>query len=262
MTKDSYIFKFDLKSGYHHLDIYPPHQTYLGFSWVIDGQERYFCFTVLPFGLSSSPYIFTELLRPLVKFWRYHGLLIVIYTDDGICISIGLEQALRNSRFIKDSLKKAGFVANSEKSVWFPTQFLEWLGIQVHTREGVLSITPTRIDSLISTLHEILKDKTSVTIRKLASAFGKIISMHPVLGSISGLMTRSFYRTVQTREDNSWDMKVNLSQFPDTMGELYFWLENIQALNVKKLIVQSVPGVLSFYDASDLACGAILSLDR
>ena len=78
LTKDSYIFKFDLKSGCHHLDIYLPHQTYLGFSWVIDGQKRYFCFTVLPFVLSSIPYIFTKLLRPLVKFWRYHGLLIVI----------------------------------------------------------------------------------------------------------------------------------------------------------------------------------------
>ena len=115
LTKDCYIFKFDLKSGYHHLDIYPPHQTCLGFSWVIDGQERYFCFTVLPFG----PDIFTKLLRPLVKFWRYHGLLIVIYIDDGICISIGLEQALRNSRFIKDSLKKADFVANSESPSGF-----------------------------------------------------------------------------------------------------------------------------------------------
>ena len=175
---------------------------------------------------------------------------------------ISLEQALRNSRFIKDSLKKAGFVANSGKSVWFPTQLLEWLGIQVHTKEGVLSIAPMRIDPLISTLHEILKDNTSVTIRKLASACGKSISMHPVLGSISRLMTRSFYRTIQTSEDNSWYMKVNLSQFPETMGELFFWLENIQAVNIKKLFVQSVPGVLSFSDASDLACGAILSLDN
>ena len=82
--------------------------------------------------------------------------------------------------------------------------------------------------------------------------------MHPVLGSISRLMTRSFHRTVQTREDNSWDMKVKLSQFPETMGEPFFQLENIQAFNVN---VQSVPGILSFPDASDLACRAILSLD-
>ena len=50
--------------------------------------------------------------------------------------------------------------------------------------------------------------------------------------------------------------------FPETMGALFFWFENIQALNVKKLFVQSVLGILSFSDASDLACGAILSLDN
>ena len=28
--KDEFLFKFDLKSGYHHVDIYPEHQKYLG----------------------------------------------------------------------------------------------------------------------------------------------------------------------------------------------------------------------------------------
>ena len=27
-----YLFKFDLKNGYHHIDIFQPHQTYLGLS--------------------------------------------------------------------------------------------------------------------------------------------------------------------------------------------------------------------------------------
>ena len=31
--KHEYLFKFDLKSGYHHVDIYPEHQKYLGFQW-------------------------------------------------------------------------------------------------------------------------------------------------------------------------------------------------------------------------------------
>ena len=66
--KGSHFTKFDLKSGYHHLDVFPDHQRFLGFSWVIsDGEPSFFMFTVLPFGLSSAPYIFTKLLRPLVK---------------------------------------------------------------------------------------------------------------------------------------------------------------------------------------------------
>jgi hypothetical protein len=43
----SYLYKVDLRSGYHHFDICPQQQTYLGFS----SNRKYFCFTVLVFGL-------------------------------------------------------------------------------------------------------------------------------------------------------------------------------------------------------------------
>ena len=32
-AKDAYMVSFDLKSGYHHIDIAQEHQTVLGFSW-------------------------------------------------------------------------------------------------------------------------------------------------------------------------------------------------------------------------------------
>jgi len=32
-NKDNLLFKFYLRSGYHHFDICPQQQTYLGFSW-------------------------------------------------------------------------------------------------------------------------------------------------------------------------------------------------------------------------------------
>ena len=67
---DHFMFKFDLKSGYHHIDILQEHQTFLGFSWVVSGVRKFFVFTVLPFGLSSAPYIFTKVVRVLVRYWR------------------------------------------------------------------------------------------------------------------------------------------------------------------------------------------------
>ena len=41
-------------------------------------------FKVLPFGLTSAPYVFTKVMRQLVKFWRGCGLLALMYLDDGI----------------------------------------------------------------------------------------------------------------------------------------------------------------------------------
>ena len=41
--KDYYLFKFDLKSGYHHIEIFPEHRKYLAFAWDFGtGKFRYF----------------------------------------------------------------------------------------------------------------------------------------------------------------------------------------------------------------------------
>ena len=77
--EDSYLYKFDLRSGYHHFDIYPQQQTFLGMGNI--------CFTVLDFGLSSSLYLFTKCLREMVKYWRTNAIKIVLYLDDGFGMS-------------------------------------------------------------------------------------------------------------------------------------------------------------------------------
>ena len=45
-----YAFHYDLKSVYHHIDIFPEHRSYLGFYW----NTKYYVFNVLPFGLSTA----------------------------------------------------------------------------------------------------------------------------------------------------------------------------------------------------------------
>jgi len=61
----------------------------LGFSWVFKGVTKYFKFTVLPFGLSLGPYIFSKVMRPLVKYWRSKAPSIVVYLDDADASAVG-----------------------------------------------------------------------------------------------------------------------------------------------------------------------------
>jgi hypothetical protein len=42
-------------------------------------------FSVLPFGLSSAPFLFTKLMREIVKYWRSLSYPIIVYLDDGWC---------------------------------------------------------------------------------------------------------------------------------------------------------------------------------
>ena len=125
---DEYLFKFDLKSGYHHVDIHPDYHTYLGFQWETKGMACYYVFTVLPFGLATACYLFTKIMRPLIRYWRGRGLKAIIYLDDGIAAVRGRQKALVESTRVKEDIEKAGFIINVEKSVWNPSQTMEWLG--------------------------------------------------------------------------------------------------------------------------------------
>ena len=123
------MIKFDLKSGYHHLDIFPAHRKFLGFSWAFeDGVPRFFQFNVLPLGLSTAPYIFTKLLRPLVKLWRGRVFHSVVYLDDGIGLEATYEKAEYAAHHTHADLYAAGFIVADEKSVWQSTQVISWTG--------------------------------------------------------------------------------------------------------------------------------------
>ena len=64
-TLRAYMFSIDVKTGYHHIEIFEGHQleAYLGFSWRHAGSNclNFFFFTALPFGLASAP-TFSQLL--------------------------------------------------------------------------------------------------------------------------------------------------------------------------------------------------------
>ena len=126
LTKGSYMFSFYLKSGYHHVEISQEYQTYLGFSWKASdsGDEIFYVFTVLPFGLSTAPYVFTKLLKPLKKHWRLQGICIAIFLDDGWGTVQDRQDCRATAQAVRNDLGSAGFIVNDEKSVWEPTQVL------------------------------------------------------------------------------------------------------------------------------------------
>ena len=115
------------------MDIAKEHWKYLGFSW----HTRFFVFTVLPLGLASA---FTKLVRPLVKYWRGHGLRIIVYLDDGLCATKGETNALEASALVQSTLNRAGFVTHATKSIWKPTQRLQWLGFVVDLSKGQIDV--------------------------------------------------------------------------------------------------------------------------
>lgn len=70
-----------------------------------------------PFGLSSTPYLFTKLLQPLLKKWRTEGKSIVVFLDDGLGDTADYTYARISSFSVHVDLLKSGFVPNEEKSL-------------------------------------------------------------------------------------------------------------------------------------------------
>ena len=86
-----------MKSGYHHVDIHMDSQTYLGFEW----RDSHYVFTVLLFSLATACYVFTKLLRPVVKYLHERGTKMVMYIDDGIEVGSDYDHTSKLCQLIK-----------------------------------------------------------------------------------------------------------------------------------------------------------------
>ena len=149
------IYNFDLKSGYHHIEIFPGHSCkYLAFAWDF-GTGKFRCsqFCVVPFGLSSAPFIFTKILKRLQKSWGSRGIPIAIFLDNGLGGGFDKVSAKIHSLAVHSDLLKSGFVPNQEKSVLEPFQVFvfTWLGVVRNTNDGSVQATDERIVKLIPT---------------------------------------------------------------------------------------------------------------
>ena len=162
-----FVFKFDLRKDYHHIDILPEHQNFLGFSWKRNGKEYFYVFTVLPFGLSTAPAVFTKVLRPLISSWHKQGIKIAVYLDDGFGIASTFEKTFNHSKTTKNLLMLAGLVTNDEKSERNPSKSLTWLGVTVYVNKNTYQIAEERISSLLKSLFCVLKSPYT-TARKLS----------------------------------------------------------------------------------------------
>ena len=142
---NDYMVTFDLKSGYHHMDVF---QEHWGFAWGVGSNIRYFTFTVLPFGLAAACYAFTKLMRPLIRHWRGQGIRAIVYIDDGIIAIKWEARAQQVSIMIQSDLEKAGLITNIPKCNWIPSKSATWLGFDINLDEGKLTVPERKVLAL------------------------------------------------------------------------------------------------------------------
>ena len=249
--KGDWFFKFDYTSGYHHLEIFPGHTPFLGFSWCVGGHCKFYKFTVLPFGLSTGPYIFTKVQRTLTKHWRSQGIRIFTYLDDGAGAERSFQEAQEVSDLVRWDVKLSGFVANDIKSQWTPAQMGELLGFVLDLSAGTFQVPQRRVDSFCLLLENIVSKGFVASACQLSRFTELLASMGLALGPVVRLWMRSLYRDILNSA--SWDSKFCMSD--DAVCEVLFWRDNFDNSGYPIWSPSPKPEVLSFSDASESGWG-------
>ena len=251
-SSGDFFTTFDLKSGYHHVDIHRGSWPYLGFFWGVGHGRKWFMFRVLPFGLSTACYVFTKLLRPLIKRWRSKGLRCIVYIDDGICASPDKQQCAAATQQLIGDISKAGFIINAEKSQLEPVNAGPWLGFRIDLRKGMFYVPEDKISRLRAAIASVLGCNV-IGARKLASIVGQVISMSLAIGSIARLRTRSLYHILNGRR--SWSDAVRMSS--EAQEELRFWNTCLPAQNGQPIWFSPGATRIVFTDASSTGYGGL-----
>jgi len=224
-------------------------------SWDSTGKkQKSLVFSVLPFGLCTAPYVFTKLMRPLIRLWRGRGLKAIIYLDDGIVSVKGEQQAIEASAGVRSDLEKAGFVVNLEKSMWVPSHAMEWLDFQINLDSGTFSVAPVKIEALRAAVHNLMRLTPWVPARQLGSVIGKIIAMSLGLGPVTRLMTHCLYSNLNKK--TSWCQRLCLTG--ETLQELEFWAQELANFNGQSIWPKPSAVRVTYSDASASGYGGYI----
>ena len=153
IQEGDWLVKLDLKDAYLTVPIASNHRKFLRFWWDRQPWE----FSSLPFGLSSALYVFTKLLKPVVGTLRQLGIRIIVYLDDMLLMAQSKEMLKQHLATVLHTLIGLGFIINTSKSVFTPTQELEFLGFLLNTLLMTISLPWKKVIGLKQTGLKLLK---------------------------------------------------------------------------------------------------------
>ena len=136
--RGSQIFStFDLRSGYHHMELSAEARAKSAFVTPLDKFE----FTGCPFGLSQAPAYFQRLMNQVIKGLPFA----FVYLDDVLIHSPDIETHLQHIRILFQRLRKADLKLKDSKCNYFKTH-VQYLGHLV-SGKGIKPL-PEKLESV------------------------------------------------------------------------------------------------------------------
>lgn len=201
-----YATKLDIEAAFRHVAVKDDDQRWLCFAM----EGRVFRYKTLPFGLSWSPTLFYNCLRPTVDRLRRQGIRLVWYVDDFLVTADSVDQLDDRVTRVVRTLHADRWRPAPDKSYPYAYDSVEFLGLQVSYRTDgvpVLSVPEDKIRKIVDELTAMFADGTAHVIR-LQKAAGRIAFCQFVSPRLA-LASRTLHHAIRAA-DRSPDGRVNV----------------------------------------------------
>lgn len=250
--KGDFMISIDLKDAFHSIDLHLESKRLTVFQF---NGKRY-AYNVLPFGLTSSPRVFSQVFKSVISHLRGLGIRISSYLDDVIIISNSFDKCISDRDKTLNLLSSLGFIVNFKKSCLIPSQNLLHLGYIWDSLNMSISLPLDKFEK-IQAKSRLCASK-ALPIRTHAALLGLLVS------SCNGFKYAALhYRNFQLdflkalRCNDSWDALWALSS--EAKLDLEWWC-NAKLADLSPILIEEKPTDISmFTDASLLGWGATLS---
>lgn len=175
LNKSYFLSKIDLKDAYYLVPIRKKDRKYLRFRF----NNILYQFNSMPFGLNIAPYIFTKILKPVVKILRLRGIVTIFYLDDILIIGDDRNECQKNTLIVVNLLQSLGFIVNWDKSILTPQQKIKYLGFNYDTINMRISLPNGKIRVIQNLINEFKKENKKHTLKDFAMLIGKFVASCP-----------------------------------------------------------------------------------
>ena len=150
ITQSMWGTSVDITNAYWHVPIHPELQIYFAFRL----GDRTFIFLVMPFGLTTAPWGFSRVMKPIKGFLRRLGVMVSSFLDDYLILATSRSLANLHTKWTMEVLQWLGFEVNLEKSSLIPLQKIEYLGIMLDLQALSLSLPQEKVAKILEMCQE------------------------------------------------------------------------------------------------------------
>ena len=243
-----FLVSIDLADAYHAIAVHPLYHRFLTFVFM----GVFYQYVCLPQGLTSSPRIFTKVVRAVLTYLRSFAVRIAAWLDDFLISAGSADLASSQASLTVKTFEELGFIPNLAKSHLVPVQHLQHVGLVWDTVAFTVSIPEDKILGVREKCRNALSSR--VSIRFLSSILGSLEFFRWGC-PIAALHLRGLQRFVGLLLSKGLDYDVFVTPSEEARTDLDWWASCGPSLPPRSLS-PFLADITLFSDASDLGWGA------